>query len=241
MGFQDFLKLIGAILAAIGGGGALVFALSSWLGKIWAERILNQDRHRYNVELEKVKSDYRQLVDSTLERLKDELGRSQFVHRLQFETEFNAYLELWSKVESARIAMGRFLGAEDDTKEDQYNELCAIETDIREWVFRHKPFLPRNVFAKVFDFTITLSGLSADPHQHVLKLDTSLVNAKCDDICEAIRERIGIIGVPDSGPVAKNVYFQAIEDYQQSLKDSTGTEDDVNSTVNQKTASATKS
>jgi len=33
-----------AVLLSIGGGGLLVFALSNWLGKVWAERILEKEK-----------------------------------------------------------------------------------------------------------------------------------------------------------------------------------------------------
>jgi transposase len=47
-------ELSSLILAAIGGAGpavASIYFLSDWLGKVWAARILEADRHRYATEL----------------------------------------------------------------------------------------------------------------------------------------------------------------------------------------------
>jgi hypothetical protein len=41
-----------AVLLSIGGGAVIVFALSRWLGTVWAGRILEQERQRNQRELE---------------------------------------------------------------------------------------------------------------------------------------------------------------------------------------------
>lgn len=46
-----------AILLSLGGGAAIVFAFSTWLGKVWAERILEKDRAKYQREIELIKGD----------------------------------------------------------------------------------------------------------------------------------------------------------------------------------------
>lgn len=44
MDWKTLFEIAGAALAAIGSAGALLFALSSWLGKVWASRILEKER-----------------------------------------------------------------------------------------------------------------------------------------------------------------------------------------------------
>lgn len=44
MPIQEILSLVGSVLLALGGGSAIVFALSKYLGGIWASRILEQER-----------------------------------------------------------------------------------------------------------------------------------------------------------------------------------------------------
>jgi uncharacterized membrane protein len=44
MTLEDVLKISAAILASVGGAGIIVVGLSSFLGKVWANRIMESDR-----------------------------------------------------------------------------------------------------------------------------------------------------------------------------------------------------
>lgn len=55
MEWEVVLKFVTATIAGVGAGGAIVFALSSWLGKVWANRILANEKHILETELEKTK------------------------------------------------------------------------------------------------------------------------------------------------------------------------------------------
>jgi hypothetical protein len=52
---NDAWSIAGAVIAALGGGGAVVLALSSWIGKIWANRILESDKAKYQKEFAELK------------------------------------------------------------------------------------------------------------------------------------------------------------------------------------------
>jgi hypothetical protein len=64
-----------------------IIGLSTWLGKVWANRILEKDRVRYQTEME-----------TLLEDLRTRQSKELFVHRLQFEKEFDIYKQLWVAV-----------------------------------------------------------------------------------------------------------------------------------------------
>lgn len=44
MNLEQIFSIAGSILFALGGGAVIVFALSKWLGGIWANRILENER-----------------------------------------------------------------------------------------------------------------------------------------------------------------------------------------------------
>ncbi len=52
MSLQDLLSVVGSVLIALGGGAVVVFALSKWLGGVWAGRILENERARETREQE---------------------------------------------------------------------------------------------------------------------------------------------------------------------------------------------
>jgi hypothetical protein len=63
---KDALEMATAVLISLGGGSVIVWALSSWLGKVWANRILESDRRK----AEEALADFRARLDrETSERL----------------------------------------------------------------------------------------------------------------------------------------------------------------------------
>lgn len=44
MPWDDVLKIVGAALFSVVSAGAIVVGMASWLGKVWAERILRNAR-----------------------------------------------------------------------------------------------------------------------------------------------------------------------------------------------------
>lgn len=68
-----------AILGSIGSGGAIVMAMASWLGKVWANRIIAKETAEYK---------------ERLERLCKELERKNHVSKVRFDAEFEIYREL---------------------------------------------------------------------------------------------------------------------------------------------------
>ncbi len=58
MGFEEILRIAATVVLSLGGGGAIVFALASWLGKIWASKILHADRAEYEQQLERMRTEF---------------------------------------------------------------------------------------------------------------------------------------------------------------------------------------
>lgn len=73
MSWEDVLKLFGAAIFSLGGGGVIVLALSSWLGKVWAGRILGNETHRLTLELEAAKRELDVIKENTLRFQNDKI------------------------------------------------------------------------------------------------------------------------------------------------------------------------
>jgi len=56
MTIEDIFKVAAAVIISTGGAGAILFGLSSWLGKVWANRILENEKAKHRVELEEFKA-----------------------------------------------------------------------------------------------------------------------------------------------------------------------------------------
>jgi hypothetical protein len=76
MSFQVVLYIVGALLISLAGGAAIIFAFSSWLGKAWANRIMENEKATHARELEKLRAEFRHLNQAELERLRADITRA---------------------------------------------------------------------------------------------------------------------------------------------------------------------
>ena len=81
MQLLDILAIAGTVLFSIGGGTAIVFGFSSWLGKVWANRIMEKEKNEHTRELEFLKNSF--LKDT--ESYKIKLKKSELIFEKQFE------------------------------------------------------------------------------------------------------------------------------------------------------------
>ena len=55
MNWDEAFKVVFSALGAAGGAGVIIVALSTWLSKVWANRILEADKSKYSREMEALK------------------------------------------------------------------------------------------------------------------------------------------------------------------------------------------
>ena len=82
-------QLIYTILASSGGSALVVGGLSTWVGKVWANRILESEKARYSQQIEILKS---------------ELTKKQANEKRVSDAQFDLYSQLWSKLQDLRSA-----------------------------------------------------------------------------------------------------------------------------------------
>lgn len=66
MSFSDALKIFGAGVFSVGSAFFIIFCLSSWLGKVWAQRILKNEEHQLDLEIIKVKNELSIIKEQSL-------------------------------------------------------------------------------------------------------------------------------------------------------------------------------
>lgn len=191
-------------ILAGGIGVPTIVGLSAWLGKVWANRILEKDRTRYQTQME-----------SLLQDLRTRESKELFVHRLQFEKEFEIYRQLWTAV----LALGRATREFRDLKMGASKPEAEIVKDfvdafnkLNNVVFDNRPFFAPDVFEKTkmtLDLALEIDRsrakkslweeANAVSDKHTEKLielaehiqDTlDKINDSILPICEAIRARI---------------------------------------------------
>ena len=87
MDWNEIFKIVTAGIASIGSASLIIIGLSTWLGKVWANRILETDKLKYQSELEKLKKEY---------ELRNE--QHKLMYNLYSQGQFTLYNELWIKL-----------------------------------------------------------------------------------------------------------------------------------------------
>jgi len=88
---SEIINIGTSIILSLGGSTFLILAFSTWLGKVWANRILEKDKLRYSRELEKTKTKY----EKELEQYKLELDKTKSLFFRYSESQFKLYNDLW--------------------------------------------------------------------------------------------------------------------------------------------------
>jgi hypothetical protein len=205
-----------AVLGSVGIGGGIVFALSSWLGKVWAARILEEDRARFQAVLQSTEHE----AQRVLERLKVETQKQVLVHRVQFETEFQAYREIWQALSEAIVAtlqlrpFMEYRGKEKTDEQWKEEKLQRYADNLNRFIEaarRNAPFLPSAVANEVEallrllqeeegDYRVGREG-AVSSREYFEKGDKNReeIGKQADKIRDAIRERIGLLELITSG------------------------------------------
>lgn len=109
-----------------------------WLGKVWAGRILEKDKVRYQTAMESLLQDM---------RTKD--NKELLVHRLQFEKEFTIYQDLWVCARSLAIAcqgFGDLQAGPPKPHDELLQELVDANTAFCDVVRSNEPFYSTEVY-----------------------------------------------------------------------------------------------
>lgn len=73
---NDIWQTALAIIGSIGGGGIIIVGISSWLGKLWADKLMKKSEYEYQRNLELIKQDFE---------------KKNYIHQAKFTKEFEIY------------------------------------------------------------------------------------------------------------------------------------------------------
>ena len=177
------------MLAALGGGGAIVFSLSAWLGKVWADRLMQREVARHSRELEELRSDLSQRVlehKTRFERIDAKqaevilyvhgklnelfLGqrriKSLFEHRAILEDVDQKYhrprREPWQLVPGIHT-----LSSEEEAG---IKVVMDASSDLNQYFERHRLYLPRST-CDLINRSLVLTWYVADAYHNVALKD----------------------------------------------------------------------
>jgi len=137
----DIFAISAAILTSIGGAAAIVFGFSSWLGKVWANRLMENEKNKHSRALEALKNSFHQETES----YKIKLKKSELI----FEKQFEAASELVA-LQRSFIPRINFPHMDWEDVVDHYAfSSRKIEEELEKYLSRHGAILGEEVEEKI--------------------------------------------------------------------------------------------
>lgn len=88
---QQIFEVAAAIIASVGGSSVIILGLSSWLGKVWANRILENEKAAHDKELQ----GYRSKLEQELSKMEVFQEKALYISKAQYDNEYSIYREIW--------------------------------------------------------------------------------------------------------------------------------------------------
>lgn len=129
--------MVTAVLAALGGGAAIIFGSSSWLGKVWANRLMEKEKAEHARELESLRNKLTQDTES----FKVKLKKSEFI----FQKEFEAISEFVSLKRSFLPTFSRPQMDWYEACDDIAQKFNRIEKSLNSFIAKHGAVLTKEL------------------------------------------------------------------------------------------------
>src|SRR5882672_1086527 len=133
MGWIDALKIGAVVIGSLGGGGAIVFGLSGFLGQVWMQRLKGE-------------------IDARLQRLDAALTHQNFLLQRFAELELEAIAECWRAARACLPLINATRPLDSGIGESAEAILLSntkLLTDAHNVLItasgRHEPFLPTRI------------------------------------------------------------------------------------------------
>ena len=85
---QDLLNIALTVIGTIGGAGVIILGLSNWLGKVWANRLMQKETAAHSLALEKLRNEL--LLASEIHKVKLKKSEVFFAKELEATSAFIA-------------------------------------------------------------------------------------------------------------------------------------------------------
>lgn len=147
-----------AVLASLGGAGAIILGLSNHLGKLWADRALEKQKHSYAEILQNAKSE----LDRATSRYQVELDSLSLTHKLRTTEEFARLGNLWRYMAILQDAFTWTAGLKlmvvpadpDENKKFKAELRMGFEKSLmeaRDFFLQEKLFIPKKIATRAED------------------------------------------------------------------------------------------
>ena len=196
--WQYVWGIVGGIIVAVGGAGAIIVGISKWFGNVIAERISQKNKARYDKELEELKSHHQKEIEQykselsiVCEAVKKRNTESIYVTEKQFDREIALIQELTEKafvVETrAKMLFPTFEYVPNneqkrrELEEEKCDKLVVARFEFINILGKSRAFIDEQIYLKYFEMD---SMIATQLHYFIQKTYNGMVlddkfNADC--------------------------------------------------------------
>lgn len=155
MNVKDILEVAAAIIASVGGCGIIILGLSKWFGGVLANKLLENEKLKYNKELE----EYKSKLNEQLNKIKNVSEKELYVSKAQYDNEYKIYMEIWEKLHKCTAYTLRLyprglvnVSADEnkmlDYQEEKYEEYTEHYNNFSMTIDKYAPFYQQEFYEK---------------------------------------------------------------------------------------------
>lgn len=144
---QNIVNVLSIVIVSVGGTGAIILGISSWIGKILLNRFAEKYKSKYEKEIESYKGE----IDAKLNKLDKIEEKALYITKVNYDNEYKIYMEIWPKLINCVNSTIRLYprGIEDvpiDEKElenykrDKYKEFVNNYMEFYNCIEKYAPF-----------------------------------------------------------------------------------------------------
>jgi hypothetical protein len=127
---SEIFSVAGAALLSVGGAGVVLVALSSWLGKVWASRILEREKAELSKSVEATKAE----LTRTIEREKAAMAAFHEEHKAEIQElssqrldAFNRKRDVYARLATKMRVLLRANMSSEQRENDKWSFLAAYD------------------------------------------------------------------------------------------------------------------
>lgn len=172
MSFNEVLQIAGAIIVSIGGASGIIISLSSWLGKIWANKLMKDTEFKYQKDIE----EYKSTLAEQLEKLKTKEEKSIYMGKVQYDIEIKHYQDLSEKAfemfvkNNSLFTLAEYILVDEEKQKlirlKNQDEAIYTINEFINYYGRSIPFIDSNI-SEMYDKLRMLCKSQIDCHYHI--------------------------------------------------------------------------
>lgn len=157
---KNFFEVIGFVVASVGGAGVIIIGFSSWIGKIWANKLYENERRKQETYLKEIQNEFDIKLAEINSQLEKSKSQFELLNKERVEVIKNLYAKLVDMEDYLRIYFRGLTTGDIDitTKTMEYVNVENSVADFMDYNNHNRIFFEENVCHEIkeMDALITI-------------------------------------------------------------------------------------